>query len=275
MISARTQLLGVIGTPIRHSLSPTILNAAFAAAGLDWAMAAFEVADGDAARALDGVRALGLRGLSVTMPHKEPVAAAADELSEDARLLGAANCVVNDGERLTGHSTDGPGLLDALRDEAGFDAGGCRAVVVGAGGAARAVVLALGRAGATDVAVVNRSPARAEAAAGLAGRAGHVAEADSIAEADLVVNATPLGMTIEQLPIDPQLLGPRHLVADLVYHPATTPLLVAARERGARAVNGLGMLVHQAGHAFRLWTAQAPPLEAMAAAARAALSERD
>ena len=151
--------------------------------------------------------------------------------------------------------------------------------MVGAGGAGRAVVRALGAAGAAEVVVVNRSPEAAARAAPLAGPAGRVGTAADVANADLVVNATPLGMDIthggtEPLPVDEDFLHEGQVVADLVYHPLVTPLLSAARARGAVAVGGLGMLVHQAGHAFRNWTGEAPPLDAMTTAARHALARR-
>src|SRR3954469_6165198 len=157
-IRATTRLAGVIGSPIRHSRSPAIFNAAFAAAGLDWAYLAFEVAGGGAGGALDAVRALGIEGLSVTMPHKSDVAGLVDERSPQAEQLGAVHCVVRRGDRLIGHNTDGAGFVASLRADAGFDPAERSCVVLGAGGAARAVVLALAEAGASSVVVVNRSP---------------------------------------------------------------------------------------------------------------------
>ncbi|MGI8662755.1 MAG: shikimate dehydrogenase [Acidimicrobiales bacterium] len=266
-LSGRSQVAGVIGSPVAHSRSPAILNAAFASAALDWIYVAFEVAPQRLRAALDGARALGVRGLSVTMPHKDAVATLVDRASDDAVMLGAVNCVVNDGAALVGHNTDGPGFIDALVADAGFLAEGRRVVLVGAGGAARAIALALGRAGAADVAVLNRTQSRAQAAAALAGRAGRIAVPDDISSADLVVNATPIGMLDGALPLDAGLLRAGQVVADVVYHPTTTPLLAAAAECGATPVNGLGMLVHQAAHAFELWTGVQAPIEAMLRAA--------
>jgi shikimate dehydrogenase len=273
--SGTTRVAAVIGTPITHTLSPAILNAAFEERGLDWVFVAFDVADGDAGRAVDGMRAFGLAGMSVTMPHKEAIAALVDRLSDDAAALGAVNCIVRDGHELVGESTDGPGFVDALRAEIGFDPAGRRCVVIGAGGAARAVVLALGRAGAAEVGVANRTASRAERAAALAGSVGRVVSADEVAGADLVVNATPVGMLSADLLLDPSRIGPGQVVADLVYYPATTPLLDVARMRGATVVNGLGLLVHQAGHSFRRWTGIDPPLPAMWMAAQRSLLESD
>jgi shikimate dehydrogenase len=269
-VGAATRVAGVIGSPIRHSRSPALFTAAFAALGLDWAYHAFEVADGDAPAAMAGVRALGLEGVSVTMPHKAAVLPALDEVDEVAAALGAVNCVVRRGATLVGHNTDGAGFLDSLRIDEGIEVAGQRCLVLGAGGAGRAVAQALGRAGAASITIANRDQGRAVAAADLAGLHGAVGSADQAGAADLVVNATSLGMgDDERLPLDPSLLHDGQVVVDLVYHPAETPLLRAAAAAGARPVGGLGMLVHQAGHAFRHWTGAEPPLDAMWAAARA------
>jgi shikimate dehydrogenase len=274
-ITGRTRLAGVIGDPVRHSLSPALLNAAFDATGLDWVYLAFPVPAGSVPVALAAMRALDIGGLSVTMPHKAAVAAACDVLSPAAAALGAVNCIVNDGMRLVGHNTDGPGLVDALGVDEGVTVEGRRCVIIGAGGAARAVVRAFADAGAIDIAIINRSPEPAAVAAALAGRAGRVATPEAIAGADVLVNATPLGMGADtRLPVDTGLLRAHHVVVDLVYHPLQTPLLTAASALGAHAVNGLGMLVHQAGHAFRLWTGRPPPIAVMREAAEKELARR-
>jgi shikimate dehydrogenase len=282
VISGHTRVAGVIGWPAQHSLSPAIHNAAFAALDLDWCFVAFDVADGAAGGAIDGMRSLGLAGLSVTMPHKGAVAGLVDRLGPEAAALGAVNCVVPAHDGLHGENTDGAGFLDALVNDEGFDPADRRCVVVGAGGAGRAVVLALAHAGAAEVVVVNRSPEPAAIAAALAGSVGRTGSVDEVAGADLIVNATPLGMGVvvttagapEQLPFDPDRVGSGQLVADLIYQPAITPLLAAVRARGATGVNGLGMLIHQAAHSFRRWTGEEPPLEAMSAAALGELVAR-
>ncbi|HLM65353.1 MAG TPA: shikimate dehydrogenase [Acidimicrobiales bacterium] len=282
MISGATRVAALIGWPARHSLSPAILNAAFAATGADWVFTVFEVPAGRGEAAVGAARTLGLGGLSVTMPHKAAAWAAVDERTPAAEDLGAVNCVYWRGDVLCGDNTDGRGLLDALRIDEGVDPDGARCVVLGAGGAGRAVARALGGAGASEVVVVNRSPAPAERAAALAGPAGKVGDATAVAHADIVVNATPLGMGVvvgvdgqpEPLPVDPDLLTSGQIVVDLIYHPPITPLLAAARDRGIDAVNGLGMLIHQAAQAFRHWTNEEPALEAMSAAALAELTRR-
>ena len=268
-----TRLAAVIGSPVRHSRSPVLVNAAFAAADLDWAYLAFEVAPGDAAGAVEAMRVLGLGGLSVTMPHKHDVIAALDRLSPAAQALDAVNCIAWEGEELVGHNTDGDGLLDALAASDGLHPAGLRCVVLGAGGAARSVVRALGAASAAEVVVVNRTAERAEAAAQLAGAVGRVGAPSEARGADLVVNATSVGMGAAPadtgpIPLDPSLLGPEQTVVDLVYLPVETPLLRAAAAAGARAVDGIGMLVHQAARAVALWTGVDPDTGVMEAAAR-------
>jgi shikimate dehydrogenase len=239
---------------------------------MDWVFTAFDVADGDAVRAVEAVRALGLAGLSVTMPHKQAVIAALDRLSDDAAALDAVNCIAWDGDELVGHNTDGAGLVAALVHDAGVAVTGRRCAVLGAGGAARSVVRALAGAGAAQVLVVNRTPERAEVAAELAGAVGAVADLEAIVEVDVIINATSVGMGAPTgapgpSPVPDDLLVDRHVVVDLVYQPRQTPLLTAAAARGATVVDGLGMLVRQAALAVELWTGVQPPIEPMAHAA--------
>ena len=266
-------LAAVIGAPVGHSLSPAIHNAAFRALGLPWVFVAWEVPEGYAPEALASMERFGVAGLSVTMPHKSAVAQALDSLAEEAEILGAVNCVVReagaDGEtKLTGHNTDGYGIIASLKEDAGFNPEGADCLILGAGGAARAAVLALARTGAARVAVANRTPERAKRAAALAGDKGEVVQADAAGEFDLVINATPLGMgeLKDETPMSPMLLRPEQTVLDLIYNPAETAFLVQARDKGINAHNGLGMLVHQAARAFELWTSQPAPLEAMTSA---------
>jgi shikimate dehydrogenase len=269
-------LVGVIGSPIAHSLSPLLHRAAFEALGLSgWRSDAFEVPAGEAGSALEEMRKLGLIGLSVTMPHKEAVAQLVDERSAVASRLAAVNCVVNRDGVLFGANTDGQGFVESLQRGAGFSVAGRRCVVVGAGGAARAVILALAEAGASEVAVINRTQNRAAEAAALAGAAGHViepGETTRVAQADLVVNATPVGMAGNDTPdgewlVPPSLLHAGQVAADVVYAPRQTSWLAAADGVGATALGGLGMLVHQAAAQITLWTGVPAPLEAMWAAA--------
>ena len=278
--SGSTRVAAVIGSPIAHSLSPALHNAAFEAAGLDWVYAAFDVGPGGGAAAVAAARALGLSGLSVTMPLKQEVAAAVDELRPAARQLGAVNAVVVAGDRTVGHNTDGTGFLASLRADAGFDPHGQCCLVIGAGGAARAVILALAESGAAEIVVANRSADRAATAARLAGdrgRAVELGDAD-IAGAALIVNATPMGMLDTShaisMPVEVTATHAGQVVVDLVYHPSETAFVLEARARGAVAVGGVGMLVHQAAAAFELWTGVAAPIAAMSAAAERVISER-
>ena len=274
MISGHTRVTAVIGSPVAHSLSPSMHNAAYGQLGLDWVYVAFHVAEGRAAEALDAMRLLGLAGLSVTMPHKEAVAAAVDSLDPAAAALRSVNTVVPqpDGS-LRGHSTDGAGFVASL-GAAGVSVSGKVVCLLGGGGAARAIADALARAGAARVDVVNRSAAGAEATAALAGSVGRVAGAPAVAEADIVVNATSVGMGTAELPCDPALLHAGQVVADIVYHPRETALLAAARAVGAVAVDGLGMLVHQAALQQRLWHGSMPDVAVMQAAAERELAAR-
>ena len=264
-------LAAVIGSPVGHSLSPAIHNAAFRALELPWVFVAWEVPEGYAPEALASMERFGVAGLSVTMPHKSAVAQALDSLTEEAEMLGAVNCVAREAgaeTKLIGHNTDGYGIIASLREDAGFAPENSDCLVLGAGGAARAAVLALANAGAARVAVANRTPERAEQAAALAEDKGEVVPADAAGEFDLVVNATPMGMgeLKDETPVSPMLLRPEQTVLDLIYNPAETAFLVQARDKGVSAHNGLGMLIHQAARAFELWTSQPAPLEAMTSA---------
>ncbi|MGZ8652742.1 MAG: shikimate dehydrogenase [Actinomycetota bacterium] len=277
-VGGSTRTVGIVGWPVSHSLSPAIHNAAFAALGLDWVYVALPVHPLRLLAALTGLRALGFAGANVTMPHKAAVAGLIDDLSEDARRLHAVNTLVSDGEHLRGENTDAPGFERFLRMDAGFDPSGRAALIFGAGGAGRACALALARGGASSLTVAAREPARvADVAAAIEGLGTTVRavafDAAVNVHADLIVNATPLGVRQESLPVPP--VGPDTLVVDLLYHPAVTPLQVQARAQGAAAFGGIGLLLHQAALSFELWTGQQPPLEVMSAAALAAMSDRD
>lgn len=265
-----TRVVGVIGDPIEHSLSPVIHNAAFQALGLDWVYVAFAVPVGAGERAVRATSTLGLGGLSVTMPHKGPAARACDRLTPTAATLRAVNTVVVEAGGLLGDSTDGEGFLRAATDER-VDLASAHVVVLGSGGAARAIVQALDATGARISVAARRADAGRECAA--LAEAAHVVGLDELDEiipnADVVVNATPVGMQGEDPPFSSDRITPTQLVMDIVYAPRETPLLAAARARGASAVNGIPMLVHQAAISFERWTGQAPPLDVMRAAAEA------
>lgn len=282
-LSGQTRIVGVIGWPIAHSVSPAMHNAAFRALGLDWCYVPFPVHPERLAQALAGVRGLGLRGINITVPHKQALLSLVDELTPEARAVGAVNTVIVKGETLLGHNTDVGGFLRALGD-AGCDARGSSALVLGAGGAARAVVYALARVGA-QVTLLNRTVSRAHdlarefASLGAGARleAGPLDEQTLrgiASSASLIVNTTPLGMWPE-VDTSPWLEGVPFpadaLLFDLIYNPRETLLMRQARAGGARAVDGLRMLVHQGAEAFELWTGVRPPIEVMYAACTAAL----
>lgn len=270
-----TKLSGLLGWPLESTLSPAMHNAAFRACGLDWVYLSLPVRPSDLRAAVEGLRALGALGLNVTIPHKRKVAPLLDALSGDARALGAVNTIQRVGDVLVGHNTDLDGFRDFLRWDAGVDAAGRKAVVLGAGGAARAIVSALDQLGAAEVLVAARRPAQGRAVARLArsARARGVAweEASRFAgAAELIVNATPLGRAGED-PIPSARFGAGQVVVDLLYDPPSTPLVERARAQGAGAWVGLGMLVRQGAASFRIWTGQDPPVETMSAAALRAL----
>jgi shikimate dehydrogenase len=274
VISGATRLAAVIGSPVAHSLSPAMHNAAFAHHALDWVFVALHVPPGEAVRALDAARLFGFGGMAVTMPHKEAVAASVDSLDPAAAALRSVNTVVPqpDGS-LRGHSTDGAGFVASLAaaDVPVADRSVC---LLGGGGAARAIADALARAGASLVSVVNRSAAGAEATAALAGVVGEVAGPEAIRSADIVVNATSVGMGTDEVPCDPDLLRPGQVVADIVYHPRRTALLTAATAAGATPVDGLGMLLHQAALQQQLWHGTLPDVAVMREAAERELAAR-
>ncbi len=274
LVSGSTRVAAVIGDPVDHSLSPALFNAAFAATGLDWVYAALHVSAGSAAEAIAAMKTLNLAGVSVTMPHKQGVAAAVHRLSPTAAVLGAVNCVYREGRELVGENTDGEGFVRALSTQLDFDARNKVCAVLGAGGAARAVIAALGHAGAARVVVIGRTSANAEAAALMAGGIAVVGSQDSVADADLIVNATPVGMDGTTTPLDATLISSGQHVADLIYQPAETPLLRSASAAGASTMNGLEMLVQQGAIQFELWTGLPAPVDQMRTAAASELALR-
>lgn len=288
-INGLTKVCGIFGDPVRHSLSPAMHNAAFAAAGLDYIYVPFRVAREKLPDAIKALRALDLAGVNITIPHKETVLPHLDEISMEAGFIGAVNTVVNRGGRLCGENTDGRGFIKALSEQVGFNPAGKTALVLGAGGAARAVAVQLALAGPAKLLLTNRSRPRAEELARLiaekTGAAAAVVEwpaqvsphRDSrmIANADLVVQATPVGMyphTAETVPFPFELLKQGAVVCDLVYNPARTDFLKKAAHFGAVTVNGLGMLLYQGALAFELWTGIPAPVPVMRDALLKALS---
>lgn len=277
-IDGATRLIGLLGSPVAHSKSPAIHNAAFAATGVNAAYFAFEVAPEKLAAAAAGLVALGAAGWNVTMPHKTAMAALCDELSPAARIVGAVNTVVVRDGRMTGHITDGSGFTAALTDR-GFNPAGKQVALFGAGGAARAAAVQLALDGAAQLAIFNRTAAKARmlaetiaAETGCAARAYALDDAGAIraavTEANLVINGTKLGMAPHPetcvLP-DARWLARRPVVADFVYNPLQTRLLAMAAKAGCPTLDGLAMLLWQGAQAFALWTGRPMPVAAVRA----------
>ena len=266
--------LGIIGSPVAHSLSPAIQGAALRAAGLDATYERWETPLAALPARVAALREPDCLGANVTIPHKQAVLPLLDEVAPLAAAIGAVNTIVNDGGRLTGHNTDGGGFTAAL-EEAGFAPRGKRFLLAGAGGAARGIAFALREAGAASIAIANRTPERAEALAAAVG-AEAVPFGAPPAGCDCAVNCTSAGMhgggAEDALPFDPAASDAGTLVVDIVYAPEETPLLRAARAAGLPVLGGLPMLIHQGALAFALWTGRPAPLDAMREAARAALA---
>jgi len=277
-ISGRTRIVGIIGDPVAHSLSPAMHNAAFRALDLDFAYVAFPVRVARVADALNGIRALDIAGVNVTVPHKERVVAWLDSVSPTARRAGAVNTIVQRNGRLHGENTDVRGFQRALAG-AKFRVRGCQAVIVGAGGVARAALTALLDGGARHVTVANRTVARARRLARTAHAAAARTSAVSLAAleersvlrtADVIVNATSVGLHGERFfPLAYHATPPSCLFVDLIYGRRTDFLVRAGRAR-RRTLDGSDMLVHQGAAAFTMWTGQAAPVAVMKAALRAA-----
>lgn len=268
MTEASFHAVGVVGRPIDHSLSPLLHRAAFQELGLAWTSTAIEAGEGEAERIAQLMRVEGFRGLSVTMPLKGEFANIVDELDESANDLGSVNCVTNNGDRLTGSSTDGDGFIAAIEHQTGFRPGGARVVLAGSGGAARSIISALARHEISDIAVIARSTVAVDELLGLAGGRGRHGTTDDVQEADLVIDTTPFGMigadpAFSKPLIAPSLTHSGQIVADLVYAPRETHWLEECRLHGAEIVGGLGMLVHQAALAIEIWTGQSAPVAAM------------
>ncbi len=273
MSDERPRTAGVMGWPIGHSRSPALFAHWFARHGLDGRYMPFAVRPEDFAEVCRALGKAGLRGVNVTLPHKEAALALADEMTREARAIGAANMIRFEAGRILADNTDGTGFLESLRAGApGWRADAGPAVVLGAGGASRAILHALLAGGCPEIRLANRSREKAEALAGaFAPRVSPVAweaREAALAGAATLVNATSLGMH-GQPPLEIRLdaLPAGAVVTDIVYTPLETPLLAAARARGLAAVDGLGMLLHQARPAFRAWFGIDPEVDAALRAA--------
>jgi len=276
-ISYKSELTGVFGHPVAENPTIVMQEAGFRAAGLPWRYLTIEVLPEDLADAVRGLRAMNFAGINLTIPHKIEIIQHLDGLSSEAELIGAVNTVVREGDKLIGHNTDGKGFVASVRDDAGMDPAGKRVIFRGAGGAARAMSVEMALAGASHITIVNRSPGRGQTLVDLLNSKtpalatfvpwqGDVAVP---ADAGILVNATSIGLhpDVDALPaIDLDSIRPDLLVCDVIPNPPQTALLKAAQARGARTLDGLGMLVGQGAIAFEMWTGEKAPVEVMQAA---------
>lgn len=274
----RAELVGAFGDPIDENPTGVMEEAAFAAKGLHYRYLTIKVRKGDLPSAIQAVRALNMRGVNLTIPHKVAVLPYLDELSQAASIIGAVNMVVNTGGKLWGDNTDGKGFFTALT-QAGVAVAGKRLTVLGAGGAARAICVECALAGAKHIAVASRQQAQGEELVQMiGGRTAATAEfvlwKSGLAippDTDILVNATPVGLfpNVNDKPdIDYDTVGPKMAVSDVIFNPPNTPFLRLARERGAKTINGLGMLVNQGALNFTLWTGVEAPIDVMTDALR-------
>lgn len=280
-VNYKAELVGVFGHPVAENPTVVMQEAAFKATGLNWRYLTVEVLPKDLGDAIVGLRAMNMRGVNLTIPHKVAVLDHLDEIAPDAALMGAVNTVRREGDWLIGENTDGKGFLRALRDDAHLDPAGKRVVLLGAGGAARAIAVELTLAGVAEITIVNRTPARGQDLAALLNDKTDV-EATFVrwdrtyrvpTEADVLVNATSIGLfpDVEAVPdVAYETIGPQMVVCDVIPNPPQTAFLKTAGARGATTLDGLGMLVYQGAIGFTMWTGLEAPVEAMHQALKAA-----
>jgi len=260
IIDAETALFGVLGNPVAHSLSPQMHNRALSHLGQNGIYLAFQVTD--LASAVCGIRGLGLRGASITLPHKVAIMDYLDHVDPEARAIGAVNTVVNRHSRLHGYNTDGRGALRALEEKTPVK--NKRVLIIGAGGAARAIGFAVTSAGGR-LTISNRTRPRGEALAKDLGAAFLPMDGFSAQHFDILINTTSVGMNphSDSQPVDSRMLAPAMTVMDIVYNPLKTRLLEAAERIGCTVVDGLAMFVYQGALQFELWTGIPAPIKEM------------
>lgn len=260
------KLFVLLGHPIGHSLSPEMQNHAFRDLNLPYHYESCDVKPDDLEKAVEGIRAMGIAGFNVTVPHKVHVMQYLDDIDEEAIRIGAVNTVVNDHGRLFGTNTDGQGYLESLMETTGKNLSDKKVLIIGAGGAARGVTVALDRHGVKRLDIANRSPERAEALIehGLRHTNVDVLTLDKAAEVagdyDILINTTPVGMSPnpDGIPLSVHNVRPGTVLSDLIYNPLATKWLQEGERKGAVTHNGLGMFVNQGALAFERWTGQKP-----------------
>lgn len=272
MISGKTSVFGIFGHPVEHTFSPGMHNAAFMKVGMNACYVPFAVRPDQLGAAAGAILPMGLRGLNITVPHKEKIIPFLDGLTEDAAMIGAVNTIEVSGGKLIGHNTDGRGFIRSLREETNVRVKNKTVLIIGAGGAARAVGFNLALAGVRGLYLHDADAGKALTLAGdIASRTGVHAEAVDLSglsscasETQILINATPLGLKKrDPLPLPRTVITRLHLVCDLVYNPPDTPLLTAARAKGASTLRGIGMLLYQGVIAFEIWTGKKAPVETM------------
>lgn len=269
--SSLQEICSLFGQPVAGNPTQFMIEKAFAAHGLEWRYLTLEVAPEDLGDAVRGMRAMGFRGGNITRPHKSAVVELLDRLSDAARLMGAVNCIVREERELVGENTDGKGFMQSLAGV--IDPAGKRVVLLGAGGAARAIGIELALAQAAAITVVNRSAERGQQLVALLNEhtqtpASFAAWEDEFplpADCELVVNATSIGLNDPdaRVPIDFSAASPELVAADVIASPPDTRFLAEAKARGAKTLDGLGMIVNQGAIAFRLWTGIEPDVAVM------------
>lgn len=275
-ISGYTTLIGLLATPIKHSISPKLQNAAFQYLGLDYAYLAFEVNNEELEDAVKGLKAMHARGCNVSMPHKAEICKYLDKLTPAAELAGAVNTVINDNGVLTGHITDGVGYMRSLKD-AGFDIIGKKMTIVGAGGAATAICIQAALDGVAELSIFNQDDEFFKNAEETVKKINENTNCKvklyrledkealrrEIADSVILTNGTGVGMKpfVGQTYIEKDMLRPDLIVSDVVYQPAKTRLLELAEEVGCKTINGLGMMLYQGAEAFKCWTGEEMPIE--------------
>lgn len=277
-IDGHTLLIGLMAYPIRHSMSPTMHNNAFAKLGLNYAYIAFEVGEDRLAEAVQSIKALDMRGCNISMPNKQKIIPYLDKLDPAVEMCGAVNTVVNDDGVLTGYTTDGVGFVQSLKDE-GIDIAGKKVVITGAGGAGTPVAVQSALDGAAEIKIFNQDDDKYPVAQHNAelitektectATAHHLEDQDefkdALAKCDLYCDATNVGMGAlkeESLVTDPSWFHEDMIVFDTVYSPRETKLMKVAQEAGVKHVfNGLGMMLEQGAAAFKLWTNQDMPID--------------
>lgn len=273
-ISGTTQLIGIIATPIRHSISPKMHNAAFSKLGLDYAYLAFDIDQSQLEDSVKGLKAMGARGFNVSMPYKTAIIEYLDELSPAAKLCQAVNTVVNENGKLIGHMTDGSGLIRSLQDE-GYDIRGKKVTVIGCGGAGKAIQIQAALDGVAELSIFNRSARRGQQVVDLINKHtkckatfynlnDELALKEQLADSYLLINATSIGMAEledQSFISDSTILHSGLIVCDIIYNPRKTKLLQQAEEAGCKIMNGVGMIIYQGAEAFKLWTGEDMPID--------------